>query len=125
MKYHCSKLWDEMCKSTGKDSHYNIFRPPILQNLTAISNEKTSTITFRLRTDHCGLNKRLYEIGLTNSPNCDCCHIPETVAHYLLFVCNTSTNAHASSQQLDLQFRLFFTFNVPDTRVAQWVRALS
>ncbi|KAJ7156427.1 hypothetical protein C8R43DRAFT_831343, partial [Mycena crocata] len=38
----------------------------------------------QLRTSHIGLNAFLYRFHLGPSPDCACCHIPETVSHFLL-----------------------------------------
>ena len=116
MKHHCSKLWDERYKSTGKGAHYKIFQPSTMQNLTTISNRKTSTIIFRLQTGHCGLKKHLHRIGLSDSPNCDRCHVPETVDHFLHHCPQYSHKRSpiiSRTQQLDIPFSLISLLTDP------------
>ena len=38
----------------------------------------------RLRLGYTRLNKHMFRIGISDSPNCIYCNIPETIDHYLL-----------------------------------------
>ncbi|KAF8574090.1 hypothetical protein K439DRAFT_1373501, partial [Ramaria rubella] len=46
----------------------------------------------QLRTGHVGLNVFLKKIKAVDSALCSTCHLPETVAHYLLHCCRYGTH---------------------------------
>ncbi|KAF8575418.1 hypothetical protein K439DRAFT_1292883, partial [Ramaria rubella] len=47
----------------------------------------TTSIMTQLCTGHIGLNVFLKKIKAVDSALCSTCHLPETVAHYLLYCC--------------------------------------
>lgn len=84
MRQHCMEAWEEQYKRDNKGLNYKKYQPSVMENLPSYSNRLTSSTMFRLQTGHCRLNKHLYKIGVKDSPNCDYCHIPETVEHFLM-----------------------------------------
>ena len=79
----CTNLWNnEYQKSTTGVSYRSLF--PSVNNIT----KSSSTVTFRLRTGHCLLNKHLHRIGLHATGLCSNCHVQEDIEHFLLFCPN-------------------------------------
>ncbi|KAF8573797.1 hypothetical protein K439DRAFT_1281873, partial [Ramaria rubella] len=55
----------------------------LFKTLSSLPRRATSIIT-QMRTGHVGLNVFLKKIKAADSTLCSTCHLPETVAHYLL-----------------------------------------
>ena len=107
IKHHCLKLWDEEYQSIEKRSHYKMFQPSVLEILPPTSDRFMDSMLFRLRTGHCRLNYHLHRIGTKDSPDCDYCGMPETVAHFLT-ICSQFTHQRSfvisKVQELNMPF---------------------
>ena len=84
IRNHCQDRWEQEYTLSEKGQHYKLFQNSVYNYLPPAKNRTQETTLFRLRTGHCKLNAHLFKIGCVNSPNCEICSCPETVAHFLL-----------------------------------------
>ncbi|KAF9030038.1 hypothetical protein BDZ89DRAFT_950127, partial [Hymenopellis radicata] len=61
--------------------------PKVERMYKTLSRVEASTLT-QLRTSHIGLNAPLYRTRTIDSPLCQRCGVPETVAHFLMSTCS-------------------------------------
>ena len=81
----CKNKWRTIYQDVGQESQYKTFYPsptksPIAGNLS----RKYAYILFRMATGHCKLNQHLHRIACHVNGECDNCHTPETIDHFIL-----------------------------------------
>ena len=66
------------------------------EKLINMKNRRQEVVIHRLRIGHAGVKDYLHRFGMSESENCDYCHCPETVNHYLM-----ECSAFAAQQRYD------------------------
>ena len=84
VRRHCRRIWDDEYQRDDRGSHYKLFQGSVVDSVPLPENRLYQRILFRLQSGHCRLNSHLHRIKCAVSPDCELCHCPETVRHFLI-----------------------------------------
>ena len=82
---HIDTLWQTQWNDATKGLHYRSIEPTVTRRIKLTDmNRKREVIKTRLRLGKCCMNSYLKTLNRHHDGNCNTCHVPETIEHYIL-----------------------------------------
>ncbi|KAK7877514.1 hypothetical protein WMY93_031782 [Mugilogobius chulae] len=91
---HIKKQWQHKWDEETKGRHLHSIAPTVDDNYRSGLTRQDDINLTRLRLGHCGLASGLFLIGKHADGCCECCGVPETVAHVVMRC--PASNRHGS-----------------------------
>jgi len=103
---YIDRIWQTKWDESEKGKSYRNIEPTATRKIKhSQENRKREVIITRLRFQKCNMNAYLHIIGKHADGNCDICHVPETVEHFILHCKKNRTlidNLTKSTKQLKI-----------------------